>query len=90
MTANENTATKQDIKELRNDIKLLEERLEEKIDASFAQLVNTINTFAKHVDRRFELVEARLDTIAVDISKIKATQDVMQEEYSRLAEAAGF
>lgn len=90
MAANEEPATKKDISNLEIGLKELEKRLEKKINESIITLVEAINTFAKHVDHRFELVESRLDTIAVDLSKIKAGQDVMQHEYDRLAEASGF
>lgn len=83
------------------DLKLLEERIDKKInalearidakiDAAIRDISNIINQFAEQINQRFEIIEHRLDVMSADINILKARQDKFQKDLDRLTQAAGF
>lgn len=84
------TSTNLDRPATMKDLQLLETRIDAKIDAAVRDISAVISSFAAQINQRLEVIEHRLDVMAIDISILKARQDKFQKDLDRLAEAAGF
>lgn len=73
----------------KNDLKVLEIKLEEKIDKianSVDDLAISIGLWMNQVDTRFIKLENRFDEMAIDISKIRGDMRTQTQRYNQLLE----